>query len=220
MSIESIAATASPAIPDARGSGNGDVMGKDDFLKLLVTQLQKQDPLNPQDPTEFTAQLTQFSSLEQLIRMNDSMVLLAGQQAFNSQIGAAGFIGRTARVAGNAIAVSDGVAGSMGFDLPLDSARTSVNIYDANDNLVGVADLGAMTAGEHEYQWPATTADGAPMPDGVYRAEVVAQDADGNAMSVQTSVSGVVTRVRFGPSGTLVEINGREWPLIDLEAIW
>jgi flagellar basal-body rod modification protein FlgD len=220
MSIESISAQVSPPLADPRASSNGDAMGKSDFLKLLVVQLQKQDPLNPQDPAEFTAQLTQFSSLEQLIKVNDSIAVLAGQQAFNSQIGTASFIGRTARVAGDAVGVSDGVAGSLHYELPADSARTSISVYDANDNLVEVVDLGAVTGGGHDYQWPATSQDGVALPDGVYRLEVVAQDVDGNTLSAETSISGVVTRVRFDRSGTLVEIGGREWPLTDLEAIW
>lgn len=67
------AVTASTQSQSSDTTSTDDIMGKEDFLTLLVTQLQNQDPLNPDDPTEFTAQLAQFSSLEQLFNINESM---------------------------------------------------------------------------------------------------------------------------------------------------
>ena len=75
-------------------SGKETVMGKEDFLKLLVAQLQNQDPLSPDDPTEFTAQLAQFSSLEQLTSLNDSMDNLVNSNANSDRFATLNTIGK------------------------------------------------------------------------------------------------------------------------------
>ncbi|MCL5270409.1 MAG: hypothetical protein M1457_07645, partial [bacterium] len=80
-SISSIASVVSPAITTAQSTAGTGTVSKDEFLRLLVTQLQKQDPLNPQDPSEFTSQLAQFSSLEQLISIGEGLDALTSQQA-------------------------------------------------------------------------------------------------------------------------------------------
>ncbi len=100
------------------------VMGKDEFLRLFTTQLKYQDPLKPMDGTEFTTQLAQFSSLEQLMNMNQSLLnLTAYQQSLNSNM-AVSFIGKTVKTAGGDTGKVMGVTFQNGLTyLMLDSGK-------------------------------------------------------------------------------------------------
>lgn len=218
MNISEIAAQISPPIPEA-DSGASDIVGKDEFLKLLVTQMQHQDPLNPQDPTEYTAQLAQFSNLEQLISINDGMTNLADLQTANARVAASGFIGHEAWVAGDNLRVEGGEASTVRFDLPSDSASTSLSIYNSSGALVDVVDLGAYAAGSNEVQWAAVDSNDVPFADGSYRFEVSAQNEAGDAVSVVPSFTAPVTRVLFNGDQTLLEVGGQLWSLDDILAI-
>lgn len=192
---------------------DGSTIGKEEFLKLLVTQMQKQDPLNPQDPSEFTAQLTQFSSLEQLIGVNQNLLGLSSQQSMMTRLNASTFIGKAARVAGDQVTVKEGTASSVRFDLSADSTKTSVNVYDAEGKLVEVVELGTQKAGVHDFQWDARTSGGARVADGNYHFEVVAQDSKAQKIDVNQTFSGKVTGVKFEYGKTLLEIGGASWPV-------
>jgi flagellar basal-body rod modification protein FlgD len=219
MSIAGITPTTSAATASTSSAQGSGIIGKDDFLRLLVTQLQKQDPLNPQDPTEFTSQLTQFSSLEQLIGVNDNIKTLITQGGLSSEITAAGYIGKTAKVKGDLLSVSDGTAVPVHFSLPADSTKTNVNIYDASGKLIKVVDLGTLKAGDHDFQWDAKTASGSSAPDSSYRFEVTAQDAQAQALTVTSSFTGQITGVSFENGQAMLNIGGQKWPLGDLVSI-
>jgi flagellar basal-body rod modification protein FlgD len=218
MSIAGVTSTTSSSATNVTGTGSSTI-GKDDFLKLLVTQLQKQDPLNPQDPTEFTSQLTQFSSLEQLMGVNDNIKNLTLQDSLGGKVTATGFIGKTARVNGDLVSVKSGQAAKVNFSLAGDSAKTSVNIYDVSGKLIDVVDLGKQGTGDHEFQWDAKGKDGTTEPDGAYQFEVVAQNSDGDALSASSSFSGQITGVSFENNQTLLDIGGVKWSLADVTSL-
>jgi flagellar basal-body rod modification protein FlgD len=196
-----------------------DTIGKEEFLKLLVTQLQKQDPLNPEDPTEFTSQLTQFSSLEQLIGINQNLEGLASQQSLGSTLTAAGLIGKTVRISGNTLNVTSGAASSAQYELSFDSAKTSVNVYNQAGVLIDVVDMGSQKAGAHDFEWDAVPSSGTKAIDGSYYFEVVAQNSAGQSFPAQTSFTGQVTGVRFDQGQAELEIGGAAYSLSDVIAI-
>ncbi|MCL5270410.1 MAG: hypothetical protein M1457_07650, partial [bacterium] len=132
---------------------------------------------------------------------------------------AAGYIGRTVRVEGDVSQVAGGAASAMSFELGRDSARTTLEIYDASGNLVKVAELGAMTAGRRDYQWDAKKSDGSTIVDGTYRFKVTAEDANGDAIATQTSFSGTVTGVSFAQGQAMLTIGGQAYPLGSLISI-
>jgi len=132
-------------IPAAAISGTSEsyapekaVLGKEDFLKLLVEQLKNQDPLNPMESTEFTAQLAQFSSLEQLTNMNESLEYSQLYQSSINNAQAVGFIGKTVKATGDSINVKDGISNQIQFDLARDAETVNIHIYDSSDNLVNI----------------------------------------------------------------------------------
>lgn len=105
--IEELSRPATPAV-QTNGSGGPDELGREDFLAMLIAQLENQDPLDPQDATEFTSQLAEFSSLDQLISMRSSMDSLAGVQSDAQSLAAAGLIGRDALVRGADFGIGSG----------------------------------------------------------------------------------------------------------------
>jgi len=161
-----------------------DIMGKEDFLTLLVAQLQNQDPLNPDDPTEFTAQLAQFSSLEQLYNLNESMAGLTTAQANSEKLAALSLIGKEVSYNGSKFTYN-GTPVSVGYQL--DGAATSVtlSLQDADGKTVKTLQAAdtELAAGNHFISWDGTDLDGNPVAAGTYKI-VLQASASGKDASV------------------------------------
>ncbi|QXD16047.1 flagellar hook capping protein [Rhodocaloribacter litoris] len=201
--------TGSPSGPAGTGS---QVLGKDEFLRLLVTQLSHQDPLNPLDGQEFAAQLAQFSSVEQLInieqRLSDNTAAIdVLSQSTNAGI-AAGLIGKSVEAEGNQIAWTGEGERTLAFDLDEAADQVTVTIRDAAGNVVRTLELGAREAGLNEVVWNGEGDAGATVATGTYTFEVQATRANGDAVEAVEMITGPVARVTFGPEGILLWIGG------------
>jgi flagellar basal-body rod modification protein FlgD len=172
-------------------------MGKDDFLTLLVAQLQAQDPLNPMDSTDFTAQLAQFSSLEQLQNVNSNLKGLTTSQSIQTNANAVDFIGKQVTALGDQVEVTDGQSAGIQFTLSDDASNVYVRVYDQNGNFIRELDSGAMSAGQQEITWDGDDYLGSRAPDGTYQYEVEALDSDGADVDTTTFVSGTVSGVNY-----------------------
>ncbi len=156
-------------------------LGREDFLAMLIAQLENQDPLNPQDGTEFTAQLAQFSGLEQLISMRESLDALAAVQSQAQTLGAASLIGKKALVSG-----ADFELGPAGAELPTlryelsePTPIQSIRLIAANGTTAAtISNPGFGQAGVNEIDW--NDFDVIPSQPGVYRLQVD-QGGDGSA---------------------------------------
>lgn len=195
MAIAAVSQAAEVSLPETAGVSQA--MGKDAFLKLLVTQLQNQDPLNPADSTEFTAQLAQFSSLEQLNNINTNLDTLKLYQASINNAQAVGFIGKEILVNGNTIEKSGGRPVACEFELPAEAKRVVLTIYDAAGGFVKDLDLAGQFSGAQAVVWDGTDRNGGPVPDGLYSFEVQAQGMDDAALGVSHRSRGLVTGVVF-----------------------
>ena len=174
-----------------------DVMGKDEFLKLLTIQLKYQDPLEPMGNTEFLAQLAQFTSLEQLMNMNGNLQanFLMMQSLNNSS--SASFIGKTLRASGNSVYLPAEEDTTLHYKLA-STAKVTVKIYDENGNLVRtISPETWQNAGDNEIVWDGKDSTGNRKMSGTYTFEVEAVDADGNKIGVTTFIEGTVTGVRY-----------------------
>lgn len=218
MSIQSVAAATQTQTTTA-AKAKDDAMGKTDFLKLLVAQLQSQDPLNPQDPTQFTAQLAQYSSLEQLMNVNENLSGLGS--AFNSgmRTNAAAYIGRNATVSGNQVTLSGGAAQKVQFDLGGNAKKVSVEVKDSAGALVSVTEMGALTSGLHDFTWDGKYANGTAAADGEYTFSVVASDENGNGLDVMPRFNGTVESISFENGRTMLNIGGSTWSIDSVLAI-
>lgn len=208
--IEGVFSTTESNTPTTLASGQ-QVLGKEDFLKLLVAQLSAQDPLNPMDSTEFTAQLAQFSALEQMTNVNSALQdLIKAQQAMgNSSM--IGLIGKLVDVPGNAFEHTQGETTNLTYALNAESDSTKVNIFDAAGILVKT--LNAPGAeGSNLVVWNGLDNQGNTVGSGIYTFKIQANTAEGKQVSATTFTSGLVTDVLFEDSAAFAVVNGEKIP--------
>jgi flagellar basal-body rod modification protein FlgD len=197
METNMLSGTTSSSGTSAATSTASKTMGKEAFLTLLITQLQHQDPLNPADSTEFTAQLAQFSSLEQLNNINENLDTLKLYQASMNNAQAVGFIGKEIVSTGNHLAVTSGRTSACEFELTAAAKRAAVSIYDATGNFVADIQLTGLEAGKQSVNWDGKDRNGNTVADGTYTFEVQAEGASGEKLAVTTYSKGTVTGVTF-----------------------
>jgi flagellar basal-body rod modification protein FlgD len=175
-----------------------DELGKNEFLQLLVAQMQYQDPLEPMSNSDFVAQLAQFSNVEQLQGVNEGINLLGVQQMGMTNAQASSFIGKEVEVKSNEFTVAESdTAAHAAFTLADDATTVTVEIRDAEGNVVRTLDLDAQSEGEVQIDWDLLDDNGNKADAGTYTIDVSAADADGNTVSWESSVRGVVTGVSY-----------------------
>jgi flagellar basal-body rod modification protein FlgD len=189
------------------------ILGKDDFLNLLVTQLRHQDPLSPMESAEFTSQLAQFSSLEQMSNVNSNLEVLQLYQASINNSQAVGFIGKTIKALGNTIGVVDSVADQIHFELDKDASDVIVQIYNSGNKLIKTIKPGGLNAGEQNVTWDGTDNDNNKVPDGTYTFKVIATDTDQKPVSVKTIITALVSGVAFKDNITYLLAGNQEIPI-------
>lgn len=183
----------------ATASSSGAVLGKDEFLELLVAQLQNQDPLNPSDPTEFTAQLAQFSSLEQLFNVNENLSGMA--EAFQAnkdleRLSAVNLLGRQIEVPGPDFHFG-GVPVEFRYDLETAANNVQVKVVNGQGEVVAVLPQAAGESGEHSLYWDGTGLNGLPVAPGDYKLEVARVDGEVST-DVPVRIRATVTSVEMG----------------------
>lgn len=187
-------------------------LDKNAFLKLLVAQLQNQDPTAAQDPNQMVQQMTAYSQLEQ---MQNSNTLLQGIQLQNQglfQAQAASLVGKKVRVTQPNFDLKSG-AGTVGVDLASASASTTLYIKDASGKLVATLQKGAQESGTHLFEWNGRDDQGNLLADGTYTVEVTAKDADGKDVTASTSSYVTVESVAFANGAVLLMAGGQSFTL-------
>jgi len=218
----STATTASAAAAaSAQAAGPGGALGKDEFMKMLIAQLQNQDPLDPMQGDQMATQLAQFSSLEQLQDINTS---LTDQQTSQSSLlgaiqanAAVGMIGHTVVAQGNEVQLG-GSNGASNVTVNLASAGVSgtLHIYDASGREVGSRAVGALSAGKQTIDI-GSAADG--LPDGSYTYSLDVKSGAGTAVDVSTYTVGKVDGVSTGTNGLVLTAGGLTIPYANVTQI-
>jgi flagellar basal-body rod modification protein FlgD len=197
---------------------NGKTFGKDEFMNILIQQLKNQDPLNPMDSTQFTSQLTQFSTLEQLTNMNSTLDNVLAFQHSMQNASIANLIGRTVTVSGDTTNLNN--TADLSYELSNNAASVNISIYDGAGKLVATRDAGPQLKGDNKFIWDGKDTSGNQMPKGAYTFEVKAQDIYGNTVEALTNSTGAVTGVVFKDDMTYLVLNdGRNIGLSEIEAI-
>jgi flagellar basal-body rod modification protein FlgD len=207
---QAIGAASTPVTPPATNS----TLGKDDFLKLLTTQLRYQDPLNPMQGTEFATQLAQFSAVEQLTNINTNLTQSLDANALLTQvIGnslAPNLIGSQVRAESDTVNYSGSGDIKLGYTLPAGCESVSINVYDANGNLVRTVSHAATTEGDNTFSWDGKNDFGNTVDTGKYKFVVDARDEKGKSVSSAQFIYGVISGVRFKSDGTYFVVDGTE----------
>jgi flagellar basal-body rod modification protein FlgD len=171
-------------------------LGQDDFLKLLITQLKNQDPLNPTDNTEFVSQLAQFSQLEQSAKQAQLLQQSLDAQTASLQFTLLPMVGRTVTIGQSLVQLGDGPA-TFGYTLDKNATKVLVSIQDHQGQVVRSLEYRDQLAGVHAAEWDGKDQDGIAMPKGLYRYLISAVDADGKAVPVEGRASLTVSGVRM-----------------------
>lgn len=175
-------------------SSTADIMGKEDFLTLLVTQLKNQDPLNPDDPTDFTAQLAQFSSLEQLFNLNDSMNNLVTSNANADKFSTLQTIGKEVVYQTSNFEYSGDGEVKLGYQLDGLAEEAQITIQ-RNGATIAVLDGTEFTAGNHFLTWDGLDMNGNPAGAGSYTFAVSVRASEGETIAASPLLRSEVTGV-------------------------
>lgn len=196
--------TASGTNTGSSATNTDEILGKEDFLTLLVAQLQNQDPLNPDDPTEFTAQLAQFSSLEQLFNINEGMENLVTANANSDRLSTLNTIGKEVAYQSSSFSYS-GEPVTLGYQLDGQASEVTLALQ-LNGATVALLQGEDLTKGTHYLNWDGITESGRQAAHGDYKIIVQAKAAEGESVAaspvIRSEVTGVDLEGEFG--GTLV----------------
>ena len=186
------------------------------FLTLLTEQMKNQDPLNPLDSTQFVNQLVDFSSVEQQIAQNQNLESLLLLQSAAAQANSVSYIGRIATAETPSAVLADGQA-EWDYTLPSDAQTVTLRVRDG-DRVV-YETTGETTTGTHTLNWNGKDAAGAALPAGVYTLEVVANDADGEALQASIRSAARVTGVDMSGNEVSVQMGPISVPLSSILSV-
>ena len=212
------ATTASTSAADA-AMKQSTGMDKDDFLKLFVTQLQNQDPLNPQDSSQFIGQLAQLTQVEQAYNTNTNLQNLLNQGSNSTTMAAVSMIGKQVEAAGSQVNLVSGTPASINYNLAQAANQVSVTVKDANGVTVKVLNSSATGAGKGSVSWDGTNSAGTQVPSGPYNFSVSAIDASGNAVASTPLVRGTVTGVDMSGTDPVLSIGSVNVNLTDVTSV-
>ncbi len=181
-------------------------LGKNEFLNLLVAQLNNQNPLEPQGNGEFIAQLAQFSTVEGVEKLNTSMEsLLSGYQS-SQALQASSLVGRKVIVPSEKAVVDTSETFKASAVLPVSSSNVYVNVYDSSGASVNRINLGQQSAGSVSFMWDGKDSSGNLMPPGTYRFEAQAT-YEGETKGLYTLLPANVDSVTLGQNGSGLMLN-------------
>lgn len=193
IDTQAVTGSGSTASSIASAVGSGNTIGMNDFLKLLVTQLQNQDPLNPLDQNQFLSQTAQFTAVEQLQQINQSLTALKAATPSNGMTQAATLIGKTVTVSGQDVPFDGATLVSLPFSVQGGAAQVQIQILDQQGNVMQTLSAPAGQPGDYTATWNGKDTTGTPLSPGLYHYRVsAASGTGGDAVAVvgQGTVTG------------------------------
>jgi flagellar basal-body rod modification protein FlgD len=178
---------------------------RSNFMTLLVTQLQNQDPLKPMENAEMTSQLAQVNTLSGIEELNQTLQGITGQIDAGQALQAASLIGRGVLVPGDRVLVGSGETTPFGIELAAPADEVKVTIMDGSGQAVRQFNLGSLAKGVESFVWDGTHNDGSAAPDGAYRVAIEAS-TDGQRQQVDVLTYAQVGGVSSGSSGPLLDL--------------
>ena len=189
-------------------AGNDKALGKDAFLQLLVTQLKNQNPLDPQDNTAFVAQLAQFSSLEGITTLNDTVNSISGNFQSSQALQASSLVGRSVIVQTSEAYVDPASGKAFNGTVVVADANSTptVTITNADGEVVRTLDLGTQQAGNSEFTWDGKDDEGALLEKGSYTF-TAANKTDTGSTALTTYLPATVNSVTLSKTGGEIMLN-------------
>lgn len=184
---------------------------KNGFLQLMMAQLNQQDPLEPMDSSQFTSQLAEYTSLEELQNLNatneaalETNILLA--QSINNTMSST-LVGKDIKALSDIVNYDDGEVSTLLVDVPTGVESLEVTVRDSTGSIVRTMSIASPPNGEYEIEWDGKNMQGNNVAEGVYTVEVD-QMVGGSASSLYSYVIGNVEAVRYGSEGAVLVVDG------------
>jgi flagellar basal-body rod modification protein FlgD len=203
--------------PSATTTSNS--LGPDAFLRLLVTQIRNQDPMQPMDTEGMMSQLTQLTSVERLVAIDDRLATLSVATAGIGNSQAADLVGQVVEADTSSLSLVEGEATRGTFELPAAAENVNVEIRDENGRLVQTLSLGAKGPGACPFTWDGRTEDGSLAEPGRYRVSVRATTAAGNALDASMRVRGRVDAIHYDAGYPELSIGGFDVMMGDVRSV-
>lgn len=189
-------------LPSSSAKAPSSTLNQNDFLTLLTTQLEKQNPLNPTSPSDLASELAQFSTATGVQNLNTALAASSGMQA-------AALVGRNVAVPGNALILGKTGSATGAFALPQAAKDVTVAVTDSSGKIVASLDLGAAAAGSQTFTWDSKLLDGSAAASGSYRFTINAVGAAGKSVAGTTYAVAPVTSVALnGTGGPTLDLGG------------
>ena len=218
MAVSEIA-TSTNLIDAPAGTNPNGILGKDDFLKLLLVQLQHQDPTEPTDSATILTQTSQLSSLEAAENTNKSLAALSESLLSSSQFSTVGAIGKIADTGSNGMIFEEGQAPSFEVYFPEAIASGDVEIKDAEGNLVRSIPITPNEKGVYSFDWNGVTNGGAAAEAGVYYIEASYTNPDGKSLQTRAGAYPIES-VRFEDGQSLLKLGSSYVPFDSIVEIY
>lgn len=218
MSVSSVTDSSSTLSSYTSSTTGSNTLGEDDFLTLLVAQLQHQDPLDPQDNTEFIAQLAQFSSLEAQTSTNDKIDELIDAQSSSEQSAAFSLLGQDVIVASDSFYLQ-GDSIELGFSIDQTAASANLTITDEDGNSVASFTLDDLQEGYNFISWDGCDSSGNKLANGSYNMEIEVTDSEGDVVDNQALVKVAVDEVALDSSGSILVTDAGNIPLSGVSSV-
>jgi len=187
--------------PDIKTSGSSE-LGQNEFMKLMIAQMENQNPLDPQDNGEFISQLAEFSSLEEMQKLTGTVEGLAVQYQSSQALQATAMVGRTVLVPATQTPLSAEGTVSGVVDLESSTGALNVSVFNGSGELVKEISLGQQFAGTVPFTWDGTNTEGELMPFDEYTIKAEANQS-GTVKQLDTLISSNVNSVSIGQSGSI-----------------
>lgn len=197
--------TATGAVAAPKAATSSEI--QDRFLKLLVTQLKNQDPLNPLDNSQITSQLSQISTVSGIEKLNTTLQGLSTSLASTQSLQSTALIGHTVYAEGNTMALQRGATAAGGFELASGADGVKVNVLGPSGAVVRQIDLGAQPAGIAGFKWDGLTDSGATAASGTYTFQVAATSG-GQKVGATALTAGTVSSVTLAADGMHLSVGG------------
>ena len=210
------------ALSAATATGNTNpkgVLGKDDFMKLLLVQLQYQDPTSPMDTEKILTQTSQLASLESADNTKTALEKLSASLGNAQQFSTIAAIGKTADLGSDTISHDKGSSSTFEVYFPNDVEQGSVVMTDADGKTIKTLNVGTKPAGVYQFTWDGSDNDGAEAESAIYHVNATYSDTNGNTLQTRLGAYPIES-VRFDKGSTLVKVGSNYVPLENIVEVY
>ena len=179
-------------------------LGKDEFFKIMITQIQQQDPLKPASNEQMAAQMAQFTSLEQMVNMNNNLEKLTASQQPLANMGAANLIGKYVTADSSRLTHTEGKYTPLNFELPADASKVHVSIINEKGETVREIDKLNIKKGQVSIDWDGKIGGNLLAKSGQYMMQVSAVNEEDKQLQARTTHTEIVHGVAFEGKETVL----------------